>query len=857
MAPKGKGKKKADPDEPADEEPPAKKLKPEKAAKEDKPEKAAKPEKEKKKPMRRPDHGEIIYCVEYAASNRSTCSVSGQKIEKGVVRLGLAVPGKGDWDAISWRLPEFHMEPLEVSEEETLTSASQIERYDTLEKKDQEVLDKWFAKASKMPRKERTAPEPTAEGGAESALPGTTITATFKERDEVCGLGAKFDYNTRSFYIPFGKDATPFTKWLGDDAALAIGLHNSNAPTEGGAGGSKDVPMAEAPPARPAIAPEAVAKLGVPALKEELKARGIDASGNKADLVGRLQGAMEAPPAAAAGSSAAEPPANAHGRRVDRAVEGGDQYAVYEEYDVKMSEASIVDGANVNKYYFCQVLQKAGGTFAAYFKWGKTGEVEFDHQLKPCADVASAIKLFEKKFNDKTRGAKDKSPPGEAWAEYKAGNFEKRDGYYGVIETKTDPNSAGDDDWQKNLDDKQIEKGMAALSAIKSALSDEDQAQDASLIAKLSTEYYRAIPTSAGRKAPPPLDNLAVVGEKEHQLEFWLRMGFEDTGALSDNPIKGLWELPLPSTLKEACTPYGVSDTGSINSSVARGKRLSIAKAGKPIKPMNGDKYGAIVLYTGNSCYRELNTALRQEHKNVPKFMSYLRLLFEAMDHMPTAKVRLWRGIAADLYTEYEPGKVITWWSVSSTTADESVARGFMSQLGGVASLIVLDTKSALDITPLSVYPNEKESLLAPGTRLKVISRKRVGNINEIHVEEVDTAVEPRPASAVAPVPAAGAAVAEEEDETEEHPYSGFSVEPAKSNRSTCKECGTKIDKGELRIGCELEDLDGSYGGHTITQWRKATCVKPSWIKLDELKGFSNLDKKAKAAIEKLFKKKK
>jgi hypothetical protein len=42
-----------------------------------------------------------------------------------------------------------------------------------------------------------------------------------------------------------------------------------------------------------------------------------------------------------------------------------------------------------------------------------------------------------------------------------------------------------------------------------------------------------------------------------------------------------------------------------------------------------------------------------------------------------------------------------------------------MSQLGGVASLITLQTKSALNITPLSVYPQEKESLLAPGTNLK------------------------------------------------------------------------------------------------------------------------------------------
>ena len=39
--------------------------------------------------------------------------------------------------------------------------------------------------------------------------------------------------------------------------------------------------------------------------------------------------------------------------------------------------ALIVDGANVNKYYFCQVLQKKGGSFAAYFKWGKIGEAEY------------------------------------------------------------------------------------------------------------------------------------------------------------------------------------------------------------------------------------------------------------------------------------------------------------------------------------------------------------------------------------------------------------------------------------------------------------------------------------------------
>jgi len=94
---------------------------------------------------------------------------------------------------------------------------------------------------------------------------------------------------------------------------------------------------------------------------------------------------------------------------------------------------------------------------------------------------------------------------------------------------------------------------------------------------------------------------------------------------------------------------------------------------------------------------------------------------------MPKAPAKLWRGIAADLYAEYEPGKVITWWTVSSTTASEAVARGFMSQLGGKATLLSLDTTSAINIEPLSIYPHEKESLLVPGTKLEVVSRKQVG----------------------------------------------------------------------------------------------------------------------------------
>merc|ERR1711924_189764 len=149
-----------------------------------------------------------------------------------------------------------------------------------------------------------------------------------------------------------------------------------------------------------------------------------------------------------------------------------------------------------------------------------------------------------------------------------------------------------------------------------------------------------------------------------------------------------------------------------------------------------------VLLYTGNSIYRALNQALRVDHKNVKKYFSYLRLLFEALNSMKKQAGTLWRGIAVDLFDEYEVGKVITWWTVSSCTSDEKVARGFAGMCGGGATLLTLKVKKAIDISPLSFYAHEKESLLAPGTQLKVLKRVRKGNISEIEVEEVGSVLD-------------------------------------------------------------------------------------------------------------------
>ena len=47
----------------------------------------------------------------------------------------------------------------------------------------------------------------------------------------------------------------------------------------------------------------------------------------------------------------------------------------------------------------------------------------------------------------------------------------------------------------------------------------------------------------------------------------------------------------------------------------------------------------------------------------------------EAMKHLPQKKRTLWRGISVDLSEQYKVGSTITWWGVSSCTADESVCK--------------------------------------------------------------------------------------------------------------------------------------------------------------------------------------
>merc|ERR1719222_1447020 len=101
------------------------------------------------------------------------------------------------------------------------------------------------------------------------------------------------------------------------------------------------------------------------------------------------------------------------------------------------------------------------------------------------------------------------------------------------------------------------------------------------------------------------------------------------------------------------------------------------------------------------------------------------------MGQLPKENRTLWRGISVDLFgnSDYEAGKSVTWWSVTSTTADINVANNFTKGCGGKCTLFTIETQTSTDISEITFFGNEKESLLAPGTQLKVVKRQRNGNV--------------------------------------------------------------------------------------------------------------------------------
>jgi len=411
------------------------------------------------------------------------------------------------------------------------------------------------------------------------------------------------------------------------------------------------------------------------------------------------------------------------GRKVDSRCPKQDS-KVCEDYSVTLNQTNV--DANNNKFYLIQVLEGNDGKFYAWNRWGRVGDPG-QFKLMPCANKEMAIKEFKSKFRSKSCNAWENK-----------GSFKAVKGKYTLVETE----EAGGDAQAPmgKLSQQQVGKGQGVLDKLEVALSKKKADQ----VREFSSEFYSLIPHNFGWKKPVAIDTQPLLAEKVELLKFFMRMGFEqiesDTGA---TPIDGLMKLPLPKSLDEAAT--GCCGKKDVDGSNKKGKDLAAKQAGKPTRAMGASLYAAIMLYTSNAIYADLNKALRNKDRaKIKKYFKYLRLLFEAMSALPRRATTLWRGLGVDLSSnaEYAVGSTVTWWGVSSCTSEQKVARGFADSCGGGSSFITVKASTSCDISAISFFSNEKESLLRPGTKLKVESRTKKGSVCEIVLKEVGNAIQ-------------------------------------------------------------------------------------------------------------------
>lgn len=455
------------------------------------------------------------------------------------------------------------------------------------------------------------------------------------------------------------------------------------------------------------------------------KVKATNASAMKAEKTAMKATKATAVTERAAPRSSSAPPAKRRkgGTRADSRVPNAASFDIVGDCTVKLNQTNI--GGNNNKFYIIQAL-KNGSKYYVWNRWGRVGEDGLN-KLMPCANEDAAIKEFEKKFREKTSNQ---------WAS--RDSFKPVSGKYSIVETD-DSGGADDQAPMGKLTEAQIVKGQAVLKEIQGAMKKNASA----MLDTLSSKYYTLIPHDFGRKRPPSISNAKMLQTQIELLKFYLRMGFEkveDVKSLS--PISGVLDLPLPKSLKDAAT--GLCSSSEIKESEDQGASLAKKQAGSPKTKMDPSLYGAIMLYTSNAIYQSLNKTLRDENRGkLKKYFKYLRLLFEAFDTLPQKRRTLWRGLGVDLSSnkQYAVGKTVTWWGVSSCTSDAKVARNFAAGCGGGSTVITVDAKSSCDIAAISFFSNEKESLLRPGTQLKVVSNTKKGSIAEIHLQEVGLAL--------------------------------------------------------------------------------------------------------------------
>ncbi|UJR34216.1 hypothetical protein I4U23_021622 [Adineta vaga] len=162
-------------------------------------------------------------------------------------------------------------------------------------------------------------------------------------------------------------------------------------------------------------------------------------------------------------------------------------------------------------------------------------------------------------------------------------------------------------------------------------------------------------------------------------------------------------------------------------------------KCSNPTDNLTIDESASIMLYSMNwqpmeEClYHKLNATLRcRDRQTLKPWLSYLRLLLQALSRLPSISTIVYRHVQMNLIDRYPSNQTFHWWAFSfCTLSSEKYHSNLHTQF-------TIECSSGKDIRNHSYFPNDDQILLLPGIEFKVrTSSKDADGLCNIHLEEI------------------------------------------------------------------------------------------------------------------------
>lgn len=179
------------------------------------------------------------------------------------------------------------------------------------------------------------------------------------------------------------------------------------------------------------------------------------------------------------------------------------------------------------------------------------------------------------------------------------------------------------------------------------------------------------------------------------------------------DPIHGYQHLPVVS-LEEAVENIIPLVPGIVECVSIAKKKCNLSST-----LLTRDESAAIYLYSmPTPFFTRLNEAFRARSSHVVKpWLTFLKLFMSALEKLPSIKTTVWRGVSGDVRSNFNDGDVHIWWSINSCSADIKVIERY---LDNTSTVFAIDTIKGKDISMFSAFPDEREIILMPGTRMRI-----------------------------------------------------------------------------------------------------------------------------------------